>query len=88
MADLKAEFEQAQKDVKTLTKKPGMDDLAFLYSHYKQATEGDVKGDRPGMLDMMGRGKYDSWAKLKGLSKDDAMKKYVAKVAALLQAGK
>lgn len=88
MADLKAEFEQAQKDVKTLTKKPSMDDLAFLYSHYKQATEGDVKGERPGMFDMMGRGKYDSWAKLKGLSKDDAMKKYVAKVAALLKTNK
>lgn len=84
MADLKAQFEQAQKDAKTITKKPSMDDLAFLYSHYKQATAGDVSGSRPGMLDMMGRGKYDSWAKLKGLSKDDAMKKYVEKVKSLL----
>ena len=85
MADAKVAFEQAQKDVKTLTKKPSMEDLAFLYSHYKQGTEGDVKGSRPGMLDLMGRGKYDSWAKLKGLSKDDAMKKYVDKVSALLK---
>lgn len=84
MSDLKTQFEQAQKDVKTITKKPGMDDLAFLYSHYKQATAGDVSGSRPGMLDMMGRGKYDSWAKLKGLSKDDAMKKYIDKVKSLL----
>jgi diazepam-binding inhibitor (GABA receptor modulating acyl-CoA-binding protein) len=88
MADTKAQFEQAQKDVKTLTRKPGMDEMAFLYSHYKQATEGDVKGERPGMLDMMGRGKYDSWAKLKGLSKDEAMKKYVDKVGGLLKTHK
>lgn len=88
MADMKAAFEQAQKDAKTMTKNPSMDDLAFLYSHYKQATAGDVSGSRPGMLDMMGRGKYDSWAKLKGLSKDDAMKKYVEKVAALLKTNK
>lgn len=84
MADLKAQFDKAVLDVKTLTKKPSMDDFAFLYSHYKQATEGDVSGSRPGMLDMMGRGKYDSWAKLKGLSRDEAMKKYVAKVNSLL----
>jgi diazepam-binding inhibitor (GABA receptor modulating acyl-CoA-binding protein) len=88
MADLKAQFDKAQKDVKTLTKKPGMDEFAFLYSHYKQATEGDVKGERPGMFDMMGRGKYDSWAKLKGMSKDDAMKKYVDKVSALVKTHK
>jgi acyl-CoA-binding protein len=88
MSDNKSAFEKAQIDVKTLTKKPSMDDFAFLYSHFKQATEGDVKGSRPGMLDLMGRGKYDSWAKLKGLSKDDAMKKYVDKVAALLKSHK
>lgn len=88
MADATAQFEQAQKDVKTLTKKPGMDEMAFLYSHYKQATEGDVKGERPGMFDMMGRGKYDSWAKLKGMSKAEAMKKYTDKVAALLKTHK
>ncbi len=84
MADLKAQFDKAVLDVKTLTKKPSMDDFAFLYSHFKQASEGDVKGSRPGMLDMMGRGKYDSWAKLKGLSKDAAMQKYIDKVKQLL----
>jgi acyl-CoA-binding protein len=88
MADLKAAFEQAQKDVNTLTKRPSNDDFLFLYSHYKQANQGDVSGSRPGMMDMIGRAKYDSWAKLKGLSKDDAMKKYVDKVAALLKTNK
>lgn len=88
MADLKAQFEQAQKDVTTLTKRPSNDEFLFLYSHFKQANAGDVSGSRPGMLDMVGRAKYDSWAKLKGMSKDDAMKKYADKVAGLLKTNK
>lgn len=84
MVDLKAQFEQAQKDVKTLTKKPSNDDLLTLYSLFKQGSSGDVTGSRPGMLDMVGRAKYDAWAGLKGISTDEAMKKYIAKVKALL----
>ena len=84
MADLKAQFEQAQKDVKTLTEKPSNDDLLTLYSLFKQGSSGDVTGSRPGMLDMVGRAKYDAWAGLKGTSTDEAMKKYIAKVKALL----
>lgn len=88
MSDAKAAFAQAQKDVKSLTKRPDNNDMLFLYAHYKQAAEGDVKGDRPGMLDMVGRAKYDAWAKLKGSKNDDAMKKYTDKVAALLKSHK
>jgi diazepam-binding inhibitor (GABA receptor modulating acyl-CoA-binding protein) len=84
MADLKALFEQAQKDVKTLTKKPSNDDLLALYSLFKQGSNGDVAGDRPGMLDMINRAKYDAWAKLKGTKPDVAMQKYIDKVKALL----
>ena len=84
MADIKAAFEQAQKDVKTLKKPPTNEDMLFLYAHYKQASLGDAKGDRPGMLDMVGRAKYDAWSKLKGVKPDDAMKKYADKVAGLL----
>ena len=62
MSDLDAAFEQAQKDVKTLTERPSNDDLLALYSLFKQATDGDVSGKRPGMLDMVGRAKYDAWA--------------------------
>jgi len=87
MADAKA-FEQAQKDVKSLAKRPSNEDMLFLYAHFKQASEGDVKGDRPGMLDMVGRAKYDAWAKLKGTGKDAAMQKYVDKVAALMKTHK
>jgi acyl-CoA-binding protein len=88
MADLKAQFEQAQSDVKTLSKRPGNDDMLALYALFKQGSQGDVSGSRPGMLDMVGRAKYDAWGKVKGIGKDEAMKKYVEKVAALLKSHK
>jgi acyl-CoA-binding protein len=80
MSDLAAKFEDAQKRAKELKKTPSNDDLLQLYAFYKQATTGDVSGSRPGMLDMKGRAKFDAWSGKKGLSKDDAMTKYVALV--------
>jgi diazepam-binding inhibitor (GABA receptor modulator, acyl-CoA-binding protein) len=85
MSDTKAAFQKAQADVKNLKKRPDNNDMLFLYAHYKQGAEGDVKGDRPGMLDMVGRAKYDAWAKLKGVKPEEAMKKYADKVSALLK---
>ena len=79
-------LEQAQQDVNTLSKKPTSENLLFLYAHYKQATAGDISGTRPSMLDVIGRMKFDAWAKLKGLSKTEAEAQYIAKVQALLAA--
>lgn len=84
MSDLETKFEQAQQDVKTLTQRPSNDDLLSLYAHFKQATEGDVQGKRPGFTDMVGRAKYDAWAKLKGASQDEAKQAYIDKVNSLL----
>jgi acyl-CoA-binding protein len=78
--ELSAKFEDAQTRVKKLASAPSTDDLLELYALYKQATAGDVSGSRPGMLDMKGRAKFDAWTKKKGISKDDAMTKYVALV--------
>lgn len=83
-----SQFEQAQTDVKTLTKRPSNDDLLFLYAHFKQGSDGDVTGKRPGMLDMVGRAKYDAWAKLKGTSQEQAQQQYIAKVEELLKTHK
>jgi diazepam-binding inhibitor (GABA receptor modulating acyl-CoA-binding protein) len=76
----KDKFADAQERVKKLTERPSNDQLLELYAFYKQATEGDVTGDRPGMLDMKGRAKHDAWAKKKGLKQDEAKKKYIALV--------
>ena len=77
MSDLNAAFEQAQKDIKTLTERPSNDDLLSLYALYKQGAEGDVSGKCPGMLDMVGRAKYDAWAEHKGKTQDEAKQAYV-----------
>jgi len=73
-------FNEAKARVEKLPSRPSNDQLLELYGLYKQATEGDVTGSRPGMLDMKGRAKFDAWAKRKGASKDEAMKAYVAMV--------
>ncbi|TCS40687.1 acyl-CoA-binding protein [Reinekea marinisedimentorum] len=84
MTDLTAKFEQAALDVKTISKKPGTDVLLKLYSLYKQGSEGDVQGKRPGMTDFKGRAKYDAWASLNGVSSDQAKAEYIALVEELM----
>lgn len=86
MADVKARFAQAQKDLETLSQRPENQELLALYAHYKQATEGDVTGKRPNMTDLKGRAKYDAWARLKGMDADKAMSGYISKVQALFDA--
>src|SRR5258707_76771 len=81
--DLKSKFEAAAAAAKKTKKKPDNTTLLKLYSFYKQATDGDVKGDRPGGFDFVGGAKYDAWAKLKGTSRDDAMLNYVKQVEKL-----
>jgi acyl-CoA-binding protein len=79
------DFRAAQERVKTLTTRPSNDTLLELYSLFKQATDGDVQGKRPGMLDLKGRAKYDAWSGRKGLTRDAAMQQYVALVDRLLR---
>ncbi|WP_309893382.1 acyl-CoA-binding protein [Archangium sp.] len=82
---LEDDFRSAQERVKTLTTRPSNDTLLELYSLFKQATEGDVQGKRPGMLDLKGRAKYDAWALRKGVGREAAMQQYVALVERLLR---
>jgi len=79
MSDLAQRFADAQATIKPVTGL-GNDVMLDMYALYKQATIGDAKGDRPGMLDIKGRAKYDAWAKKKGMSKDAAMEAYIALV--------
>ncbi len=80
MSDLAQRFADAQATIKPVTGL-GNDTMLELYALYKQATVGDVTGDRPGIMDLRGRAKYDAWAKRKGMSKDAAMQAYVDLVA-------
>lgn len=83
MSDLQARFDQAQQDVQQLPERPGNMTLLRLYALFKQGSEGDIQGDRPGMTDFVGRYKYDAWEALRGTSKDEAMQKYIDLVESL-----
>ena len=75
--DLNEKFEQAVEGVQKLDSRPSNEHLLKLYGLYKQATEGDVSGDRPGGFDFKAIAKYDSWASLRGTSKEEAMTAYI-----------
>jgi acyl-CoA-binding protein len=77
MANLEEQFEAAQADVQKLAERPDNETLLELYSFYKQATEGDVRGDKPGPFDFKARAKYDAWEARRGMSREVAMKAYV-----------
>ena len=77
MADLKSTFEQASKSIQGLSERPDNDTLLRLYALYKQGSEGDVSGPKPGFFDFVGTAKYEAWAKLKGTAQEQAMQHYV-----------
>ena len=77
MSDLKKRFEAAQASAKRLRDKPDNDTLLELYSYFKQGSQGDASGDRPGAFDFVARAKYDAWAARKGMKPDVAMRGYI-----------
>lgn len=81
--DLEADFRQAAEDVKRLPKRPDNDTLLKLYALYKQATDGDVCGPKPGFFDFVNTAKYEAWTRLRGMRVEDARQKYVALVRQL-----
>lgn len=83
MSDLDARFQTASEEVKSLSERPDNSTLLRLYALYKQGTEGDVSGKRPGMMDFAGRAKHDAWAELEGTDRDEAKRRYVELVEEL-----
>lgn len=82
--DLKAQFEQAAADSKTLSEKPSNEVLLQLYSLYKQGSIGDVNTDPPSNpFDFVNKAKHEAWASLKGKLQEDAMKEYITLVGKL-----
>ncbi len=73
----KDEFDKAVTRSKSLTERPSNEDLLKLYSLFKQATEGDVTGERPGGFDFKGAAKFNAWEAIKGLPSEEAMTQYI-----------
>jgi len=83
MSDLKTQFETAVADSKKLSERPDNPTLLKLYSLFKQGTEGDVQGKRPGFAEFVERAKYDAWAGLQGTTQDEAMQQYIDLIESL-----
>lgn len=76
---MEQKFNIAAEAIKTVN----LDALAneeklHLYSRFKQATIGKNNTNRPGMLDMKGKAKWDAWNDLGNMSKEQAMQEYIA----------
>ena len=83
MSTLDEKFQQAMADSKNLPERPDNMTLLKIYALYKQASEGDVTGSRPGFSDMVGRAKWDAWNELKGQGADEAKQAYIDLIESL-----
>jgi len=81
--DLQQQFGDASERVQQLDQRPDNDTLLKLYALYKQGSEGDVSGEKPGFFDFVGVAKYEAWEKLRGTDRDEAMKRYIELVDSL-----
>ncbi|HUR40216.1 MAG TPA: acyl-CoA-binding protein [Verrucomicrobiae bacterium] len=87
--ELRARFDATVEKVRAAPgagpMKPSNEMKLKMYALYRQATDGDVQGKRPGMMDVVNRFKFDAWATLQGTSREDAMRRYIAEVEAIEQ---
>ena len=81
--DLYAIFIQRSKDVKA-AKNPSNDQKLEMYSYYKYVKEGPCTTSRPGMFDPVARAKWDAYNKVRDISRDKVMQKYIDLVDDLL----
>lgn len=77
MSDLQTRFATAKEQSTQLKSAPDNQIKLKMYALYKQSTDGDVSGDKPGAFDFVGQYKYKAWEELKGTSKDEAAQQYI-----------
>jgi acyl-CoA-binding protein len=70
-------LEEAVALTQQFTTRPSNEELLKLYGLYKQASEGDNEGERPGGFDFKAAAKYNSWLAFKGKSKAEATELYL-----------
>jgi acyl-CoA-binding protein len=81
--DLQSQFEQASLEITRLGHRPDNDTLLRIYALYKQGSEGDFHGEKPGFFDFVGTAKYEAWAKLAGTPQESARREYIDLVRSL-----
>lgn len=85
MSDLKQKFEEYVNYVQNAEGdfQPSNELKLQMYALFKQASEGDVSGKKPGMMDFVNRAKFTAWEECKGMSADEAMQTYIDRIEEL-----
>ena len=78
-------FNISANAIKSIKNKPNDEILLKLYSLFKQATIGDINIECPNIYEIKSKLKWESWNKMKGKSKNDAMIEYISLVHDLLE---
>jgi diazepam-binding inhibitor (GABA receptor modulating acyl-CoA-binding protein) len=79
-SDLQKEFDKYVKIGNNLPPQ-GADSMLIAYSFFKQATEGDLIEPRPTeSSNVVQTFKYDSWNRLQGMPKEEAMHRYISTI--------
>ncbi|CAH1778831.1 unnamed protein product, partial [Owenia fusiformis] len=72
-----AEFAAAKDRLGTLKDDPGNQTKLQMYALFKQASVGKCNTKKPGMMDFVGKAKWDAWNGLGEMSQDDAQLEYI-----------
>lgn len=59
------------------SKEPSKEVQLSIYAHFKQANVGDCNTSAPSMINVKEKAKWSAWNDLKGMTKDDAIAKYI-----------
>lgn len=85
-SSMQQQFEQAKERLGKLKEDPGNETKLKMYALFKQGTTGKVNTKQPGMLDFVGRAKWDAWNSLGDMTQEKAMKAYVDLIDGLVGA--
>lgn len=82
MSDLKQIFEAAMTRLRMLGSRYELTQQQALRMHalHLQALHGDAATQRLAFADLDERSRHEAWLRLRGMSRDDAMRRYIAEV--------
>ncbi|KAL1006778.1 hypothetical protein UPYG_G00076980 [Umbra pygmaea] len=80
------QFNHAKSQMGKLKNDPGNEAKLKIYALFKQATQGPCNTPKPGMLDFVGKAKWDAWKSLGSVSQENARQQYVDLIDSLLAA--
>lgn len=78
-------LQEASDASKTLKEAPDNATKLKMYALFKQASVGPNTTSKPGMMDVVGKYKWNAWTELGSMSKEEAEKQYIGLVQRLIK---